>query len=64
MFDENSYESAVNEWFAKLKDVVTNEDLIDHLKAYPEKSDFIFDEAEEPVEESEEYDKSSSRSKE
>ena len=47
------YEAAVNEWFAKLKELITNEDLIDHLKTYPEKSDYIFDEAEEPVEEKE-----------
>ena len=40
MIDEEAYQRAVDEWFAKLKDIVTNDLLWQHINKYPEKKAF------------------------
>lgn len=40
MFDEEAYQRAVDEWFAALKDIVTNDLLRQHINKYPDKKDF------------------------
>lgn len=40
MTDEEAYQRAVDEWFAKLKDIVTNDLLWQHINRYPEKKDY------------------------
>lgn len=40
MIDEEAYQRAVDEWFAALKDIVTNDLLRQHINKYPEKKDF------------------------
>ena len=40
MIDEEAYQRAVDEWFAELKDLVTNDLLRQHINKYPEKRNF------------------------
>ena len=40
MIDEEAYQRAVDEWFAELKDIVTNDLLRQHINKYPEKLNF------------------------
>ena len=40
MIDEEAYQRAVDEWFAALKDIVTNDLLRQHINKYPEKRNF------------------------
>lgn len=40
MIDEEAYQRAVDEWFAKLKDIITNDLLWQHINKYPEKKNF------------------------
>ena len=35
MIDEEAYQRAVDEWFAALKDIVTNDLLSQHISKYP-----------------------------
>lgn len=47
MIDEEAYQHAVDEWFAALKDIVTNDLLRQHINRYPEKRDFEIKEQDE-----------------
>lgn len=47
MIDEEAYQRAVDEWFAALKDIVTNDLLRQHINRYPEKRDFEIKEQDE-----------------
>ena len=40
MIDEEAYQRAVDEWFAELKYIVTNDLLRQHINKYPEKRNF------------------------
>lgn len=46
-YDEEAYQRAVDEWFAELKDIVTNDLLRQHINKYPEKKDFEIKEQDE-----------------
>ena len=47
MIDEEAYQRAVDEWFAALKDIVTNDLLRQHINKYPEKRNFEIKEEDE-----------------
>lgn len=47
MIDEEAYQRAVDEWFATLKDIVTNDLLRQHINKYPDKKDFEIKEKDE-----------------
>lgn len=47
MLDEEAYQRAVDEWFAALKDIVTNDLLRQHINKYPDKKDFEIKEKDE-----------------
>jgi hypothetical protein len=47
MIDEEAYQRAVDEWFAELKDIVTNDLLRQHINKYPEKRNFEIKEQDE-----------------
>ena len=50
MIDEEAYQRAVDEWFAELKDIVTNDLLWQHINRYPEEEDDkISDSNEQPT---------------
>ena len=46
-YDEIKYNSAVNDWFAALKDIPTNDLLRQHINRYPEKRDYEIKEDEQ-----------------
>lgn len=46
-YDEEAYQRAVDEWFAELKDIITNDLLRQHINKYPEKKDFEIKEQDE-----------------
>lgn len=47
MIDEEAYQRAVDEWFAALKDIVTDDFLRQHINKYPDKKDFEIEEQDE-----------------
>lgn len=50
-YDVEKYESAINSWFAALKDIPTNDLLRQHINKYPEKKDFEIKEEKDENEE-------------
>ena len=54
MIDEEAYQRAVDEWFAALKDIVTNDLLRQHINKYPEKKDFEIKEEDDKISDSNE----------